>query len=143
VPRLLGYSACLLIGLVVGVMGGFVQAQRWIFPLPDFVIAVPWGALLVLLVLVLVIRGACWTLGSRWAGAVLFIGWLAGTLGLALETPSGDLAISGGGRQWGYVIGGAILGAAACSLPMLPALPILPAIPRWPTRSTKGTDSVL
>lgn len=115
--RWLGSLSCLLIGLVVGTMGAFVQAHRWVFPAGGLVVAIPWGALLVLLALVVVIRGACWVAGSRWAGLLLWAGWLASTLGFALESRSGDLAISGGGRQWGYVIGGVIFGAAACWLP--------------------------
>jgi len=63
-------------------------------------------------------RVACWVAGRRLAGFMLFGGWAVSTLGFALESGSGDLAISGGARQWGYVIGGALLGAAAIWLPL-------------------------
>jgi len=99
-------------------MGAFVQAHRVVFPVGSLVVAIPWGALLVLLTLVLVTRVACWVVGSRLAGFLLFGGWAVSTLGFALESGSGDLAISGGARQWGYVIGGALLCAAAVWLPL-------------------------
>ncbi len=117
VLRALGYIGCLLVGLVVGTLGAFVQAQRQVFGISGLVVAIPWGALLVLLALVVTIRGAWWALGTRWSALLVVAGWLAATLGFAVESGSGDLAISAGARQWGYVIGGAILGAAACSLP--------------------------
>jgi hypothetical protein len=120
--RALGYIGCLLVGLAVGTMGAFVQAQRQVFGVSDLVVAIPWGALLVLLALVVTIRGAWWVVGSRWSALLVVAGWLAATLGFALESGSGDLAISAGARQWGYVIGGAMLGAAACSLPPPPRL---------------------
>jgi len=126
VPRAINYSlgsllslfGCLLVGLAIGTMGAFVQAHRVVFPVGSLVVAIPWGALLVLLTLVLVTRVACWVVGSRLAGFLLFGGWAVSTLGFALESGSGDLAISGGARQWGYVIGGALLGAAAVWLPL-------------------------
>lgn len=118
--RVLAALACLATGLVVGLAGGFVQASRVILgPL-----VVPWGTVFVLIVVVLAVRGAVWGLGSRWGGWLLFGGWLLATVGLAAESPSGDLAISAGGRQWGYLLGGVILGAAAASVPPLPFMPV-------------------
>lgn len=111
---------CLAIGLVVGLTGGFVQAARLIIG----PVVVPWGLVLTVLVLVLAIRGAVWGLGSRLGGWLLFGGWLLATVGLAAESPSGDLAISAGGRQWAYLLGGVILGAAAASIPPLPFMPL-------------------
>lgn len=107
--------ACALAGAVTGIAGAFVQADRLI--LGDIVL--PWGMVLSVTVLVAVVRGAVWGLGSRAGGWLAFAGWLALTVLLATQTPSGDLAISGGGRQWAYVIAGAVLGAAAASAPAL------------------------
>ncbi|MFM7147812.1 MAG: hypothetical protein ACKOE2_01755 [Actinomycetales bacterium] len=108
-----------LIGLLIGVLGGFVQADRWVVAVPWGVLAVPWGTALVLLTLVLTVRGACWLACSRWGGGLLFAGWVIATLAMATQTPSGDLAISAGARQWAYVLAGVVLGSASTTFPVL------------------------
>ncbi len=123
--RTLGYLGCPVLGLAVGIMGAFVQAHRLVFPLGSLIVAIPWGALLVLLAVVTLTRSACWVVGSRLAGFLLVAGWLASTLWFAMESGSGNLAISAGARQWGYVIGGTLLGSAAFLLPMTRRLPVL------------------
>lgn len=109
--------ACL--GLFCGIAGGFVQADRWVMPVPWGILAVPWGMVLVLWTLIVTIRGASWAVLTRWGGSVLFAGWLVGTLAMASQSPSGDLAISAGARQWTYVLGGVILGTAAVTFPVV------------------------
>lgn len=115
---LYGFIA-LLIGLVVGLVGAFVQAQRLLigtFP-------IPWGTVLTLLVLIVAIRGGVWLLESRLGGWVLFAGWLIATVAMSAETSSGDMALSGGGRQMAYLIAGVILGAAASTIRLPAAVP--------------------
>jgi hypothetical protein len=114
--RIIGLS---VVGLAVGIVGSFVQATRAIVPLPSGQVVVPWGMILVLVTVVLVIRGAAWLIGSRAGGWAVFAGWLVATVVMAAESPSGDLAISGGGRQMTYLLGGVILGAAAATFPVL------------------------
>lgn len=114
-PAALRAVACALAGSATGIAGAFVQADRLI--LGDVV--VPWGMLLAVAAVVAVVRGSVWGMGSRAGGWLAFAGWLAFTVLLATQSPSGDLAISGGGRQWTYVIACAVLGAAAASAPAL------------------------
>ena len=45
-------------------------------------------------------------------------GWLVVTVALSAESPSGDVALSGGGRQLTYLLGGVVLASAAASLPL-------------------------
>jgi hypothetical protein len=118
--RILTALACLATGLLIGLAGAFVQAGRVIIG----TVAIPWGTALAIGVLVIAIRGAVWGFGSRPGGWLLFGGWLLATVGLAAESPSGDLAISAGGRQWVYLLGAVILGAAAASVPPLPVMPM-------------------
>ena len=117
--RVVSALGCLAAGLAVGLAGAFVQASRLIVG----PVVLPWGTVLVLVVVVLAVRGAVWGLRSRLGGWLLFGGWLLATIGLAAESPSGDLAVSAGGRQWAYLLGGVILGAAAASVPPLPSMP--------------------
>ena len=74
----------------------------------------------VIVVLALVIRGGAWLVMSRWGAMAVFLGWILATIVMAGESPSGDLALSGGGRQWVYLLGGVVIGAAATTFPVLP-----------------------
>ena len=107
------------VGLLVGLIGAFVQADRVIISAPWGLLVVPWGMVFVILVLVIVVRGATWLIESRWGGSVLLLGGGAATIVMAGESPSGDVALSGGGRQWVYLLGGVLLGAAAAIFPVV------------------------
>lgn len=117
--RTLQFLGIFVVGLLVGLIGAFVQAHRLIISVPWGLLVVPWGMVLVIAVLVIVIRGATWLVESRWGGSLLLAGWIAATVVMAGESPSGDVALSGGGRQWVYLLGGVILGAAAATFPVI------------------------
>ena len=87
-------------------------------PLVSFVIILPWGTALLLVAIVAVTRLATLATGTRWAAWLFFTGWLAATVFLAADSPSGDLAISSGARQVVYLFGGIVLGASAATLPV-------------------------
>lgn len=117
--RALQLVGIFLVGLLVGIIGAFVQADRFIVSVPWGLLVVPWGMVFVILVLVIAVRGATWLVESRWGGSALLAGWIAATIMMATQSPSGDLALSGGGRQWVYLLGGVILGAAAAIFPVM------------------------
>ncbi|CAB4622907.1 unannotated protein [freshwater metagenome] len=106
-------------GLLVGLIGAFVQADRFVINVPWGLLVVPWGMVLVIVVLAFVIRGGAWFVMSRWGAMSAFLGWILATVVMAGESPSGDLALSGGGRQWVYLLGGVVIGAAAMTFPVL------------------------
>jgi hypothetical protein len=108
----------LLAGLLVGLLGAFVQAMRYIWDSPWGYVVIPWGALLALLVLVLTVRGAAWLAMTRWSGWAAFLGWLAMTIVLSSESPGGSVALSGGGRQLFYLIGGVVIATATATIPV-------------------------
>lgn len=116
--RWLVVALLLVVGVVVGLTGAFVQAHRAVLELPWSVISVPWGVPIVWIALVAAIRGGAWLVLSRWGAWSVFVGWLAATVVMAAETSSGDVALSGGGRQMTYLLGGVILASAAASLPV-------------------------
>lgn len=105
-------------GFVLGIVGAFVQAHRALIEAPWGVLVVPWGVPLVWLALVMAIRGGAWLLHTRGGGWSVAVGWIGSTVLMSAETSSGDLALSGGGRQMTYLIGGVILASAAASLPL-------------------------
>ena len=117
--QVLRYAAAAAVGLLVGLIGAFVLAERFIMSVPWGLLVVPWGRVLVIAVLVIAVRGATWLVMSRWGGMVLFLGWLIATIVMAGESSSGDLALSGGGRQWVYLLGGVVLAAAASTFPVV------------------------
>ncbi len=121
IGRVLAHVGLVLVGLLVGVVGAFVQAVRFVWLTPWGAVVVPWGAALAVLVVVLTTRGAAWAVGSRRGGWLLLGGWLVGTLVLGTPSPSGDIALADGVRQYGYLIAGVTLGAAAATFPMLGA----------------------
>jgi len=108
----------LLIGGVVGLVGAFVQAHRAIAEMPWGVVVVPWGIPVVWVGLVVAIRGGAWLVHTRWGAWAVMVGWLAATVLMSAESSSGDVALSGGGRQMTYLLGGVILASAAASLPL-------------------------
>jgi hypothetical protein len=118
-PRRLGLGIIgLLAGLIVGILGAYVQAMRYVWDSPWGFIVIPWGTLLVLLVLVLTVRGAAWLAMTRWSAWAALLGWLAMTIVLSSESPGGSVALSGGGRQMFYLIGGVILATATATIPV-------------------------
>ncbi|MFY9209300.1 MAG: DUF6113 family protein [Candidatus Nanopelagicales bacterium] len=115
--RVLLLIGFVLMGFAIGVTGAFIQAQRWVLSIGDFIIVIPWGTAVILIAIVVVTRLATVAVGTRWAGWLFFSGWLAFTVILAAETSSGDLAISSGARQMVYLFGGIVLGTATATLP--------------------------
>lgn len=107
-----------LVGVVIGIAGAFVQAQRGVLVLPWGVTVLPWGVPVVWAALLTAIRGGAWLVDTRWGAWAVMAGWLVATVVMAAESPSGDLALSGGGRQMTYLLGGVILASAAASLPV-------------------------
>jgi hypothetical protein len=116
--RVLAGLLWLAIGLAAAIVSAFLQAVRLLVSTPFGPWTIPWGLVLAWIALILLVRGAIWAMRTRWGGWAVVVGWLAGTILMSMETYSGDLAISAGGRQEVYLVGGAILGAFAAILPM-------------------------
>jgi hypothetical protein len=107
-----------LMGVATGVSGAFMQAQRTIFVFGEYVVVIPWGMLLMLVVLAALTRLATTGTRTRWGAWLFFTGWLSATILLAAESPSGDLAISSGVRQLVYLFGGVIISVAIATFPV-------------------------
>lgn len=111
--RVLAYVGCLLAGLLIGVAGGFLQGARFLVGAAT----VPWGLVVALVALLVLVRAGIEVTRSRWGGWIVLLAWIGTTVALAAELPSGDLVISAGGRQMAYLLGGVIVGAAAATVP--------------------------
>lgn len=111
--RVLAYLGCLVAGLVIGIAGAFLQGARLIVG----GVMIPWGLVLALLALLVLVRAGIEVTRSRWGGWIVLLVWIAATVAFAAELPSGDLVISAGGRQMVYLFGGVIIGAAAATVP--------------------------
>jgi len=103
----------LLVGAIVGLTGGFVQAHRSVWTFDGRYLVIPWGVVIVIVVLLVSIRAAAKVTGKRAAAWLLLAGWLA-------MTRYGDIAVSSGLRQWGYLLAGAVLGSAIATFPPTP-----------------------
>lgn len=102
----------------MGLLGAFVQAQRALWVVGGTTIPVPWGAVLVLLCLFVIVRGGSYLVGTVLGGVAVMVGWLAVTVALSVESPWGDLIVSGGVRQLVYLFGGTVVGAALATFPI-------------------------
>ena len=111
--RVLAYLGCLLAGLVIGIAGAFLQGARFLVGGTT----IPWGLVLALVALLVLVRAGIEVTRSRWGGWIVLLAWIATTVAFAAELPSGDLVISAGGRQMAYLLGGVIVGAAAATVP--------------------------
>jgi hypothetical protein len=110
-------AALLVLGLLFGFAGALIQT----FTVTVGSLRLPVGALLTLVAVVLVARAGAWWQGSRLGAMTFSVGWLAASLMMGSKTGAGDLILSSGTRQMGYLMGGTILLAAACGYPLLPA----------------------
>lgn len=121
-PRGWGAVLASVGGLVLGVLGAFIQAARWM--VGDVVL--PWGTIVTLAALVVAVRAGVALLGSRVGGVLVFAGWLVATVVFATKTPwSGDLIIATGSWQFVYLFGGLILGSAAATVAARQPRPIV------------------
>jgi hypothetical protein len=118
IARVLGVLGLAALGLLIGTVGAFVQAARLTLDSPWGVVTIPWGVPFVWIVLLFAVRAGTWLVRTRWGSWAVLAGWLSATIALSTESPSGDLALSGGTRQMAYLIGGVILGSAAATLPL-------------------------
>lgn len=111
--RVLAYAGCLVSGLLLGIVGAFLQGARFLIG----GVTVPWGLVVAIAALIIVIRAGIELTTSRWGGWLVLLAWIAVTVAFAAELPSGDLVISAGNRQMAYLLGGVIAGAAAATVP--------------------------
>lgn len=116
--RALAFVGCVLAGAVIGISGAFLQGARAIVG----GVTLPWGLVVALVALLVLVRAGVEVTRSRWGGWLVLLTWIALTVAFAAELPSGDLVISAGGRQMAYLLGGVIVGAAAATVPPIDRL---------------------
>lgn len=97
-----------VLGLVLGVVGGFSQAY--------YVGSVPVTAILWVLALFGICLGAGRLMGTRLAASVTAIGWLLVSMLLSMKRAAGDLVIAGDLAGVVYLYGGLVAIVAAVLL---------------------------
>jgi len=97
--------ALAVLGLLLGLVGAVVASARTTVG----GVVVPWGTVLMLVVLAVVVRAAVWQAGSRAAGMSLVAGWFLATGAALALAPGDDVLLPDSPRTWVYVLGGALL----------------------------------
>ena len=94
-------------GIVLGLAGGFLQEHR----LTVGGLALPAAAVLVVATLVTSIRAVSLSVGTRRAGLLLYLGWLAASTALAMPLSGDDIVFVAGPVPIGYLLSGSLSGA--------------------------------
>ena len=113
--KLLWLIAGIIAGVVLGSAGAFVQAGRFHVKTTT----IPYGVALALLMFVVSALYVGREFQSRWPVIGMAIGWVIGTIALAIETATGDLAISVSNRATAYLVAGSVLGGLVAAMPPL------------------------
>ncbi len=111
--KLLWLTGGILGGTALGGIGAFVQAGR----VHIGTSTVPYGSVLSILMFAASALYVAREYQSRWPAIGMAIGWVLGTITLATETATGDLAIAVSNRATIYLVVGSILGGLVASMP--------------------------
>jgi hypothetical protein len=110
--------ALLVMGMVIGCLGAFVQEETFSLDVLWGTLTVPIGMLIALAALTSSIRAGAWGSKTRMGAWAIFLGWLIATIAFSAKNASGDLIITSGLREGAYVLLGVVLGAFAATLPV-------------------------
>lgn len=92
-----------VLGVLIGLVGAVVASARTTIG----GVVVPWGTVLMLVVLPVVVRAAVWQSASRAAGMALAAGWFVATGAALTLAPGDDVLLPDSTRTWVYILGGA------------------------------------
>jgi len=123
-------------GLVLGSLGALVQADRRV----SGDRTVPWGLVLVVVVVAVCIRAASYLVGSRRGGAFVAVGWLVATLALSGQGPGGDVILPSTARSTWYLGTTAVIALVALLWPLPRGAEELAAERRGATRHRHRDD---
>jgi hypothetical protein len=101
-----------VVGLVVGVVGAFTQADRTYIGS----VLLPYGLVLTLTFVVCVQVWFARHRNSRVAGVGVLTGWVVATIGLGFDTPTGDVALAGNLLVTTYLVAGSVVMATLAML---------------------------
>ncbi|MCD9142594.1 DUF6113 family protein [Streptomyces albireticuli] len=107
--RLALYAVLAVLGALVGVAGGLVQAG-WF----------PGGLTLALLALAGLCYGGLTAARTRAGGMAPGAGWLVAVLLLTDSRPEGDFLFGAGLGSWAFLLGGMVVAVMCATLPKVP-----------------------
>ena len=123
-------------GLVLGSLGALVQADRRV----SGDRTVPWGLVLVVVVVAVCVRAASYLVGNRRGGAIVAVGWLVPTLVLSGQGPGGDVILPSTARSTWYLGATAVIALVALLWPLPRGADVLAAERRGATRHRHRDD---
>jgi hypothetical protein len=103
-----------VLGLMLGLVGSVVVAGRTTVG----TVTLPWGLVLMLTAVVVLVRAIVWQSGTRATGLALMGGWFAATSAVLVYAPGSDVLLPDLTRSWVYVVGATILGLGAALWPL-------------------------
>lgn len=104
-------------GALIGLFGAPVAAHRFAI----HGVTVPWGAVLAVVALGVCVRGACYWMRTKVAGALVTMGWIVVTLAYTVILPGGDVLLPDVMRTYGYLVGGFVACLIAVWWPLVDA----------------------
>jgi hypothetical protein len=102
-------------GFLLGIMTGFLQACT--FKIGS--IPVQWGLVPALFLIWIAVRLPSYDVRTRWAGVLVSIGWLIGTVMLAIRTPAGAQVLIGDTGSMVYIALGSVCVGVAAAWPLI------------------------
>ena len=102
-------------GFLLGIMTGLLQACT--FKIGG--VPIQWGMAAALVLIWLAARLPSYEIGTRWAAVLVTIGWLIGTVLLAIKTPAGDLVLISDTGSVVYIALGSVVVGVASAWPLV------------------------
>lgn len=102
-------------GLLLGVFSGLTSTARIMVG----TVAIPVGLVVTIAALVPIVRACAWAVQSQWGALLVGVGWLASTLALGTQWPSGDFLLGSDRKTMIYVSAATMLLTAASVFPLI------------------------
>ena len=111
--KVINLFTSIFLGVLVSLFGGFLQAAKY-----KFLINIPWGFAVYLLIFIFTIRYIRQNFKSRFNVIAFSLGWLFIALLMSVRLTAGDLVLTNNLTAIAYLIGSVIILAALSTIPI-------------------------